>query len=150
MAKVTVLNSTELPYIWNVSRHVGPHFRCPNNPTDVELTKSLMSKAIKHQNWTKLTGRIPNRIVVNGSFDAIIGFYIYLLQEGQTFKTVVVDGVVSPAPSHSTGIYGGAAWLIVILNAMSRDVDEKYWQTLPTNPGLSHSLRNELLNNTGR
>ena len=126
MAKVSVTADKHIPFCWNVSHHVGIGQMCPNRPTDVELVKLLMVKSPRRPEyavWVQRAGPIK-------------------LGGNRT-----IDGKVSPAPRHKILYSPTAAYTIVLLNVSAREADEKWWNTLATNPTVSKPLRDELLYN---
>src|SRR5215470_7274036 len=66
-----------LTHIWNVSQRVGGTFSCTNLPTDVELVKVLIKKALEGSGLSDIAKRVPPAIVVNSSFEAIVGYWIF-------------------------------------------------------------------------
>lgn len=136
---------SEMPFIWNVSTRVGPTVDCPNRPTDVELVKvftDVIAKGPFHA--LRNEARRPP-LVVNGTFDAVLGFWIFNTQFSSRFSTLV-DGIVSPAK----GVFYGpkTAWVIVKFNHTMFVEDKNRWLKLNTDTRLSAELRRELSKTT--
>ena len=137
--KMTNTGDAAMPFIWNVSKRVGGRAGCENLPTDVELVKVLVSLALStEESFT----RIGPRIALNGTFDAVVGYWIFRCED-RTKGNSLVDGIVSPARK---GLhYGpGSNWVIAVLNSRAKTLDRAAWEGLATNPRLSAELRREL------
>jgi|RhiMetdeSRZDD1v2_1073273.scaffolds.fasta_scaffold1006854_1 hypothetical protein len=136
-----------MPFIWNVSAHVGWGVEHPNRPTDVELVQFLLSELTKKG----VVGRTANGaaksppIQVNGRFDPVIGFWIWFAQDSPSLKTETIDGIVSPAKGMS---YGGGKWLIAKLNFSYKQHFPNDWQNLNSDTRLSSALRADLSKTT--
>ncbi len=131
-----------LSFIWNVSQHVGSKKTCPNRPTDVELSQFFFQELFKAG---IIGGDVPGGAkppAVNGSFDATLGFWIFLEQDS---PGAVKDGVMSPAKGFS---YGSNVWLIVWLNYHYMKNFPDSFANLDKDPRLSMTLRSELSKTT--
>jgi len=136
-------NPVRMPFIWNVSTHVGPAKRHPNRATDVELVQFLLAESLK-RGWPdepSTSGAAVPPVTVDGRFNAVLGFWIFYSQQCSATPAASVDGVVSPA--HGV-MYGGGAWVIVRLNNYLWAADTTFWSKLDNDPRLSPGLRSEL------
>ena len=132
-----------LPFLWNVSQHVGRLKNHPNRPTDVELVQFLVVENLNRGllGFNGSPGSKAPPLAVDGRFTAILGFWIFYC-ECSNNASQAVDGVVSPA--HGTAYRPGAAWAIARLNKWLRDADFDFWSTLDDDPRISPGLRFEL------
>ena len=129
-----------LPFIWNVSQHVGYKKTCPNRTTDVELCQFFFRQLADAGDIGESvvgTAKMP-KISVNGIFDAVLGFWIYLEQDT---PGATMDGVISPAKGVS---YGSNIWLITWLNVRFQKNFPEAFLTLDKDPRLSAALRADL------
>ena len=132
-----------MPFIWNVSKHVGPAKAHPNQATDVELVQILLAESIK-RGWpdeAASSGVGAPPVTVDGKFNSVLGFWIFYAQRYDGPSSATVDGVVSPA--HGM-MYGGAPWVIAKLNNFLRFKDFNTWSKLDSDTRLSMELRSEL------
>src|SRR5262245_35975766 len=109
-----------MTHFWNVSQRVGGRQDCPNRPTDVELVKVLMKKALEDPTIAGVVARTPSpQIVVNQQWDATIGYWIFRFQDHDGHP--VIDGVASHAKRL---VYQpGSAWVIGLINIRANKVD---------------------------
>jgi hypothetical protein len=137
---MTPQGGKDLPFVWNVSSHVGCAKTCANRHTDVELCQFFFRELATHGYIVEtLTGTALRPMVqVTGTFDPVLGFWIYLQQDA---PGVVSDGIVSPAKGIA---YGSAMWLITWLNYQYRKAFPEAYQTLDKDVRLSPALRAEL------
>ena len=116
----------EVSLILNVSDRVG--LGQVNKRHDVWTVQILMWYASSHKGADMKFG-LPQ---LNGLFDAVTGLWIFhiqnLLKNRYGVRHQVVDGIVSPA--HGSAFAHGAAWTIVILNALARKTDPGSHQSL--------------------
>jgi|SRR5579863_1404250 hypothetical protein len=127
-------------FIWNVSAHVGCKASCPNRPTDVELVKFLFREYLKRQTFQRLKPTCSSPpITLNGSFDAILGFWIYSTED---WPGATSDGVISPARGMTYG--PGGLWVISLLNGNLFKAAPDFWAGIGQNSELSPALRAEL------
>ncbi|MCU0726607.1 MAG: hypothetical protein MUE73_12610 [Planctomycetes bacterium] len=115
----------EMDRILNVDQRVGPLRDCPNLPGDVEAVQRLVALAVTE--FASGSGfPLPQP---TGRFDVLTGFYVYHLQARQQarYRTVVVDGVVSPARG---SVYGGGIWTIVNFNNIVFLHNRPEWEAL--------------------
>jgi hypothetical protein len=134
-----------LPFIWNISQHVGC-YQCPNLPTDVELVQFMLKGLVDagqlgHEGVTGL--RTPP-LATGGSFNAVLGFWIFYLQTGGK-SSATVDGIMSPAKGTS---YGGGVWAITKLNHVYKECFPAQWANLSADVRLSPPLRAQLQKTT--
>ena len=138
--KMTNTGFPKFPLVWNVSKRVGGHDYCENLPTDVELVKYLIRLGAR--SWSAYA-QIGPRMTVNGSFDAILGYWIFRTQVASRHQMQVIDGIVSPARKGL--MYAPKSpWVIVQINVFAMMEDEAGWRDLANNPLLSANLRREL------
>ena len=130
----------DLPFVWNVSQHVGCAKTCPNRKTDVELCQFLFRElAVNGHIGDSLTsGALRPMIQVTGTFDPTLGFWIYLEQDAPGVKS---DGIISPAKGLA---YGSAMWLISWLNYQYKKAFPEAYMSLDKDVRLSPALRAEL------
>lgn len=128
-------------HIWNVSQRVGGRDSCPNLPTDVELVKVLIKKALESPVILPAARRVPAPpLTVNSQFDAVVGYWIFRFQDHDGHP--IIDGVASPARSLTYA--PGVAWVIAFINFHAFKADKDFWNNLPQNKTLSQTLRSEL------
>ena len=129
-----------LPFLWNVSQHVGRLKNHPNRPTDVELVQFLVVENLNRGllGFNGSPGSKAPPLAVDGRFTAILGFWIFYCE----LDMQSVDGVVSPAHGMVYGPRG--AWAISKLNYWLSHADFALWSGLDDNPRLSPALRAEL------
>ncbi len=132
-----------MSFIWNVTDKVGSKAECPNRATDVELVKFLVRETLKGP-FHRLSVSCKNPpITMNGSFDAVLGFWIYAYED---FPGATSDGIVSPA--RGTTYAAGEMWLIAYLNGRVNKLSPDVWASLDKNPEISQALRTELQKTT--
>lgn len=134
-----------LPFLWNISAHVGCSASCPNKPTDVELVQFFLSELIGAGvigTQANAATRLP-KIAVNGKYDAITGFWLFYSETGGS-STAVVDGIASPAKGV---VYGTGAWAIAKMNHAYKQMFPTLWENLKNDVRLSAALRMELAKN---
>ncbi len=135
-------NKEKLPFIWNVSKHVGCKVENPNQATDVELVQFFLRELVNNNILgTKAHAgvRLP-AIQVNGRMDAITGFWIFFVEQGGD-PNAVHDGIVSPAKGVD---YGNGYWAIAKMNIHFQKHFPDAWLNLDNDPRLSMALRTEL------
>jgi hypothetical protein len=130
-----------MPFMWNVSAHVGELASCPNRPTDVELVKQLLAML-----RTFVTAKVPRApgvahapMAINGQFDITLAYWIYSTQ-AHGGQGTVVDGIVSPAKAFGDP----GTWLLCRWNQALFQANRMAWEALPQQPQLSAALRGEL------
>jgi hypothetical protein len=134
-------NVPGMTHLWNVSQRVGGRVDCPNLPTDVELVKVLLSKALTNPKFSSAKSKVPSPpLIVNNQFDSVAGYWIFRIQDHSGHP--IIDGVVSPARGISYSPTD--AWVIGIINFDVFQVDKEFWRNLPQNPTISQQLRTEL------
>jgi hypothetical protein len=140
MAARLILKGAKLPFIWNVSARVGPGTDNPNNPTDVELMKTLLVLALGVPSVGKF-GLKGNslRPPKDGQFDPILGFWIFRLQQ---LGRHTGDGIASPA--RGVSFAPGNPWVIFTFNEFASEADRELWENLDRNKTISAPLRAEL------
>jgi hypothetical protein len=134
-----------MPFLWNVSQHVGRLKKHPNLPTDVELVQFLIVENVNRGllGFNGTSGSKAPPLSVDGRFSAILGFWIFYCEcSASPTSPQQVDGVVSPA--HGTSYRAGAQWAIARLNKWLRDADYGFWSSLDGDSRLSAGLRFEL------
>lgn len=117
-----------MPFIWNVSRHVGINNRCENHSVDVELVQRLL---ILHRSMTGAANRAPGigfLTEASGRMDVQTAFEI-VYTDAYTYDAEN-DGVVSPARDGQMG-YGAGMWFIARLNFVLFERDRTRWEALP-------------------
>lgn len=140
MAQKLVLKSADLPFIWNLSGHVGPGSENANMGTDVELLKVLLAIAHEHPSLRRFgingDNPMPSR---TPTFDPVLGFWIFRLQQ---LGRHTGDGIASPA----RGVFFApdTPWVIVSFNRFARETDPELWAQLNRNNAISPALRAEL------
>ncbi|MEP7364824.1 MAG: hypothetical protein ABI972_16335 [Acidobacteriota bacterium] len=136
-------NKEKLPFIWNVSKHVGCKAENPNAATDVELVQFFLSEMVKSGELGRLAhgGVRTPPLRVTGMMDAVTAFWIFYVELGGD-PAATHDGVVSPARG---GIdYGVGYWAIAKMNIHFRRVFPEVWLNLDNDPRLTMALRTEL------
>jgi hypothetical protein len=130
-----------MDHIWNVSQQVGGLTTCPNLPTDVELVKVLLKQTFRHPDVVARSSKVfKPPLVVNGEFDAIVGYWIFRFQTHTGHP--IIDGIVSPA--HGFAYTQGSPWVIARINHFAFLVDNDFWENLDQNFSISPQLRDEL------
>jgi len=140
--RLAVSGAGDLKFIFNVSKHVGPFDAQPNDKDDVQLVQFLLREGIKASGVKVKPGiDVPRP---TGQFDAQTGFWIYRIQDGMhdSSKSVVIDGIVSPAKGVFYTI--NSPWAIVFLNYTIKQKAPLVFSGIPTNPELSPTLRASL------
>jgi hypothetical protein len=131
-------NPWKLPFIWNVSQHVGDKASSANRPTDVELVCVLIQSTLSGGHVSGRTpGVMTSPLPLGGRFDAVLGYWIYSFQANQQGKP---DGVVSPAKALGDPML----WLVARMNIAMRNANPTAWEALDRLPTLSGALRAEL------
>lgn len=133
-----------MPFIWNVSQHVGPLHENPNRRTDVELVQFFLKELVESGHLGKTANAAVKQppIRVNGVMDAVTGFWICFAQRGAQ----TADGVVSPAKGMMYSQV--SAWSISKMNFVYRKQFGDKWQNLDNDQRLSSALRAELKKTT--
>ncbi len=132
-----------MTFLWNVSDKVGCKTECPNRATDVELVKFLVRESLKSPFHRLSASCKTPAIMMNGSFDAVLGFWIYAYED---FPGATSDGIVSPARGASYS--AGELWLITYLNGTVHKTAPDLWAGLDKNQQISQALRTELQKTT--
>ena len=141
-SKLQLGPSSPMPFLWNVSYHVGDNMSCQNQPTDVDLVKLLIVETIRGNNlsWVNRALRVPFQI--DGRMDVNLAYWIRALNDEMGARLSPRQaGIISPARGTS---YGPDLWTIVKLNGLVREVAPGVWQDLPNHPNASAQLRREL------
>ncbi len=135
-----------MPFIWNVSQHVGCKSGNPNYATDVELVQFFLREQIKAGLLgTQATqGAFAPQFAVDGKYTAAVGFWIFYSQLGGK-ESAVVDGIVSPAKGTN---YGAGAWAIAKMNFNYKKMFPAEWANLACDTRLSAALRAQLATST--
>lgn len=136
-----------LPFIWNISAHVGCKSTNPNYSTDVELIQFFLREQLKSGalgSKANTGSRLPD-LPVDGKFTSVTGFWIFYTQLGG-LDSATVDGVVSPARGGTS--YGGGAFAIAKMNFNFKKAFPDAWQNLDKDPRLSPALRAQLTRTT--
>jgi hypothetical protein len=135
-----------MSFLWNVSKHVGPHVSNPNLATDVELVQFFLSELVKAGalGAKAQSGAKAPPVRVTGRFDAVTGFWIFYAQKGGA-ETALVDGIVSPARGVD---YGAGMWAIAKMNLNFKGLFPDAWESLDSDTRLSTALRAELARTT--
>jgi hypothetical protein len=130
-----------MTFLWNVSQHVGALKTCPNRTTDVELCQFFFKELVDGGFiGSTIVGSAKAPIIqVNGVFDSVLGFWIYLEQD---VPGAVKDGIISPAKGVS---YGTSMWLISWLNGTYRKHFPDAFANLDKDIRLSPGLRADLV-----
>lgn len=137
MAYKLVTNNPALPFIWNVSSHVGHLDTCQNRRTDVELLQFMLSEMFHQFPHTNGAAMEP-QVRPNGKYDAALGFWIFRAQDQNQNR----DGIVSPAKG--THFAAGHGWVIAKINYHFKNTFPDRWANLDSDPRLSPALRAEL------
>ncbi len=141
-SKLQLGPSSPMPFIWNVSYHVGDNVSCQNQPTDVELVKLLIAETLcgNDMSWVNRALRTPFRI--DGQMDLVLAYWIRALNDevGASLSKRQA-GIISPAQGIG---YGAGLWTIVKLNGLLRAAAPGVWQDLPNHRSASPQLRREL------
>ncbi len=118
-----------MPFIWNISKHVGVLGSCPNAPEDVELVQLLIIERYKLSppNTPRASG-IGFLQYANGMVDVRTGFEIYWA--GDHGKPLTDSEVISPAKYGSLS-YGSGMWTIGWLNHKLHSVAPQVWGNIP-------------------
>lgn len=135
--RLTLHRGAQLPFIWNVSKHVGDRIDSLNRPTDVNLLKFMFSALLS----SGVVPAPPGLLVPmaqDGRFDLALAYRIYRYQFGMHHKC---DGVVSPADAKGDVLN---TWLIGRLNLTLWMKNKQLWETLPRAPGLDPLVSYEL------
>ena len=141
-SKLQLGPSSPIPFIWNVSHHVGDSVSCQNQPTDVDLVKLLIAETIRGNrlSWVNRALRVPFQI--DGQMDLALAYWIRAFNDEIGARLSPRQaGIISPARGAS---YGGDLWTIVKLNGLLREVAPGVWQDLPNHRNASPQLRREL------
>ena len=129
----------KMPFVWNVSKHVGCDPSCPNLPTDVELVNFLLHFHEKIGSAPAAAAKMAQSgVTINGTFDVATGFWIYYLQSRGKAPGCKTDGIISPARG------ADELWLISYLNGEVMKNNPALYQNLDKHHGLSPQLRAEL------
>lgn len=135
-----------MPFIWNVSQHVGCKVNNPNQATDVELVQFFLKEHIKSGvlGAKASRGAFEPKFAVDGKYTAAVGFWIFCSQLGGS-ESAVVDGIVSPAKG---GTYGSGVWAIAKMNYHYKKMFPAEWANLANDTRLSAALRAQLAKST--
>jgi hypothetical protein len=141
-SKLQLGPGSPIPFIWNVSCHVGDSVSCPNQPTDVDLVKLLIVETIRGNSlsWVNSALRVPFQI--DGRMDITLAYWIRALNDEMGARlSPRQSGILSPAQGLG---YGAGLWTIVKLNGLCREVAPGVWQDLPNHRSATAQLRREL------
>ena len=135
-----------MPFLWNVSQHVGCKSDNPNRPADVELVQFFLSELIKVRDLGSKAnaGAFSPGFSVDGKFTSALGFWIFFSECGGS-GSATIDGIVSPAKGVS---YGTGAFAIAKLNYHYKKLFPMEWANLASDMRLSAALRAELSSTT--
>ena len=115
-------NSTGLTEFMNVSAKVGTESDCVNRTNDVEAVQRMLNLFIPQTSIFKFGFGLCK---TNGTFDALLGFYLFKLQRGGIlagFKSDVVDGCVSIATGFGYGAH--TQYTIVAINQAANNFNK--------------------------
>ena len=136
-----VVGNPELPFIYNVSQHVGPGKA--NLGDDCELIRFFLAEILKKPGPDRrVNGPAPT---MGRDFDLITGFWLFEYQflmheKGQA----TIDGVASPAHGVTISYPTGKFWLIGALNYSYKHDYPDNFPKLHEDSRLSMTLRNSI------
>lgn len=135
-----------MPFIWNVSQHVGCRSENPNQATDVELVQFFLRETIKVRDLgaKAASGAFTPSFELDGKYTSALGFWIFYSQLGGA-AAATIDGIVSPAKGTS---YGTGAWAIAKMNYHYKKIFPNEWANLANDMRLSAALRAQLAKST--
>lgn len=138
--RLTLPRGAAIPFIWNVSGHVGDHQSRPNQPTDVNLVKYLFTAVRSFGHSSPMPPGLVVTLPQDGRFDVSLAYSILRYQ--RSMRQVHPDGVISPAKATAQA---DSTWVIGRLNSSLFLSNRRLFESLPDAPGLDPLLRHELM-----
>lgn len=149
--KLTLQNSPNMPFIWNITQHVGDAPSCQNLPNDVLLTKILIGEWLRVAQ-PNINAACREPFEVSAGMNIRVAYWIRAVNEAHTTAGTgaaasmgwAAKGILSPARGASFG--NGNQWTIFRLNMALFERARPVWDNLPNHPNCSGALAQELAN----
>ncbi len=146
--KLTLQGNADLPFIWNISQHVGDSPSCANQATDVLLVKILLGEWIRVAQ-PSIHPSCQEPFLASAGMNLRVAYWIRAANNTHEIAGTGAmanlswseNGVLSPAQGSA---FGANTWTIVRLNQFLKNRANSVWQNLPSHPLCTGALRAEL------